>query len=234
MKTPLNFFGGSAHGLYGNQVLHTEPENRHYSKCPLAMQFVQTTLKSAIAMKSDAEILRFASDQVKVDGLFIELGTYKGRSTNFLAALNPHKIIYTFDSYKGLPKSWDRGNLTASKGLFSWPEEEPLPHFLLNVELKMGWFSETLPRFVELQEEPIAFIHVDCDIYESCLEALNILGEKMVDGTLLLFDEFYNYPNYKNHEYRAFQEFLDKFSFSPEYLAFNENHEQVAVQLKRK
>lgn len=55
-----------------------------------------------------------------------------------------------------------------------------------------------------------------------------------VDGTIILFDEFYNYPNYRLHEYKAFQEFLDQHSFEAEYLAFNTRHEQVAVRIHKR
>ena len=131
METPLSLFGGSGYGLDGNQVLHTNPDNICYQTSVDAIQFVKTTLKSAVPFLSDAEIFRYASDQVVIDGLFVELGTYKGRTANFLAALNPRKTIYTFDSYLGLPESWDRGNLLVPGNLFAWPKGEALPAFLL-------------------------------------------------------------------------------------------------------
>jgi len=231
MKNSLSLFGGSGFGLDGLQVLHTNPGNRHFHADAEAAAFVKTTLYNARAFESDAEIFRYASDQVAVDGLFVELGTYKGRTTNFLAALNPRKTIYTFDSYQGLPIDWDRGDLLIPGNLFAWPKGEPLPSFLLNVELREGWFSETLPKFVEIQDEPIAFLHVDCDIYESAAHGLDLLGPKMADKTIILFDEFYNYPNFRNHEVKAFEEFLEKYAFQAEYIAYNAFHEQVAVRI---
>jgi hypothetical protein len=141
-------------------------------------------------------------------------------------------MIYTFDSVLGLPATWDRGNLLVPGHLFAWPEGKALPTFLLNVELKKGWFADTLPSFVDLHEELIAFLHIDCDIYESTAQGLDLLAPRMVDGTVILFDEFYNYENYRNHEYKAFQEFLAKYSFEAEYLAYNALHEQVAVRIK--
>jgi hypothetical protein len=227
----LSLFGGSGFGLHGNQILHTHSDNRHFSSNPGSVQFVEEEMKGAMPFASDADIFRFSSDQVSVDGLFVELGTHRGRTANFLAALNPKKTIYTFDSYLGLPTAWDRGDLLIDGSLFAWPNGEPLPTFLLNVELKKGWFIDTLPKFMELQDEPIAFLHVDSDVYESAAQGLDILGPKMVDGTVILFDEFYNYPNFRNQEYKAFQEFLTKYAFRAEYLAYNVFHEQVAVRI---
>ena len=230
-QIPLSLFGGSGFGLEGNQVLHSNPTNRFYQLNKEAVRFVEKEMKQAISLKSDAEIMRYASDQVRIDGLYVELGTGTARSTNFLAALNPSKMIYTFDSFLGLPGDWDRGNIVIPGKLFAQPEGKELPPFLLNVAVKQGWFKDTLPQFVSVQDEPIAFLHVDCDIYESTAEGFEFFGPKMTEGTVLLFDELYNYPNYRNHEYKAFREFLEKYSFSPEYLAFNCFHEQVAVRL---
>jgi hypothetical protein len=109
-----------------------------------------------------------------------------------------------------------------------------LPPLLLNVSLTKSWIMDTLSVFISFQNQPIAFLHVDCEIYESTAQALDILGSKMVDGTVILFDEFYNHPNYRNHEYKAFQEFLEKYSFDAEYIAYNIFHEQVAVRIHNK
>ena len=215
-------------------MLHTNADNRPFQANAEAAEFIRTILQHAIPFETDADIFRYASDQVVVDGLFVELGTYKGRTTNFLAALNPRKTIYTFDSYLGLPADWDRGDLLVPGSLFAWPKGEPLPQFLLNVELKQGWFAETLPKFVELHDESVAFLHIDCDIYESAAQGLDILAPNITDKTIILFDEFYNYPNFRNQEYRAFQEFLEKYSFIPEYIAYNSFHEQVAVRVLKR
>jgi hypothetical protein len=48
---------------------------------------------------------------------------------------------------------------------------------------------------------------------------------------VIVFDELYNYPNYAQHEWKAFQEFLHRTGYECEYLAYNVNHEQVAVRI---
>jgi hypothetical protein len=220
--------------LEGNQVLHTHSRNKSYQRESEFIAFVQTTFADAKSLESDAEVLHYASDQVTIDGSFVELGTGKGRTSNFIAALNPHKTIYTFDSYLGHPTDWDKGDKVISKDAFAWPADEKMPTLLLNVDLQVGWFVDTLPSFVQSQDQPIAFLHIDCEVYESTAQGLDLLGPKIVDGTVLLFDEFYNYPKFRDHEYKAFQEFLEKYSFEPEYLAYNLFHEQVAVRVHKK
>lgn len=230
----LFFHAMAVWALDGNQILHTRSNNKPYQRSAEMVHFVETTLNGAVPLESDAAVLRYASDRVTVDGVFVELGTGLGRTTNFIAALNPKKTIYTFDSYLGHPAEWDKGDRVLPKDFYAWPPGEKLPLLLLNVKLSKGWFVDTLPPFVVLEERPVAFLHVDCEIYESTAQALDILGPKIIEGTVILFDEFYNYQNYRNHEYKAFQEFLEKYSFDAEYLAYNPFHEQVAVRIHNK
>ena len=49
-----------------------------------------------------------------------------------------------------------------------------------------------------------------------------------------MFDELYNYPSFDKHEWKAFQAFLKEKNLDAEYIAFNQNHEQVAVKIIKK
>jgi hypothetical protein len=52
-----------------------------------------------------------------------------------------------------------------------------------------------------------------------------------VSGTVIVFDEFYNYPGAEEHEFKAFQEFLDWTGKESVYLAYNQYFEQAVVQI---
>ena len=56
--------------------------------------------------------------------------------------------------------------------------------------LVKGYFKDTLPK-----EEiyPIAVAHIDCDLYSSTVEVLEFLKPRLVDGALLLFDDWFCY-----------------------------------------
>lgn len=228
------FYMLSGWALDGYQILHSNSTNKPYQNHVDSVQLVETAFKGALPLESDAEILHYASNEVSINGIYVELGTGLGRTTNLIAALNPKKRLYTFDSYLGHPADWDRGDRVIPKDFFAWPPDEKLPLFLQNVCLIKGWFADTLPSFIAAQTEPIAFLHIDCEIYESTAQALEILGPKITDGTIILFDEFYNYPNYQSHEYKAFHEFLAKYCLDAEYLAYNRFHEQVVVRISSK
>jgi hypothetical protein len=216
----------------GNQILHFKAKNKPYSENQEAVQFVQRYLSQATRLTSDAEVLKYASDSVKIKGLFVELGVCTGRTINFLGALNPHTTIYGFDSFEGLPEDWLRKDIVITKGTFGFKDPNTLPPVLHNVTLIKGLFQDTLPKFVQEHREPIALLHVDSDLYSSAKAAFDILGDRIVPGTIIVFDELYNYPGYEQHEFKALQEFLAKRKLNVRYLAYNAYHEQVAVEIQ--
>lgn len=172
-------------------------------------------------------------------GLILELGTYLGRTANaigvMLSALSPGSVLYTFDSFSGLPETW-RPDFPA--GTFALPESER-PKLLPNVRQVLGTFAESLPAFLAQVEAleagreptPISFLHVDCDLYSSTKEALELLAGRIVPGTVLLFDEFYKYPGWENGEYKAFMELVRQNDWRYRYLCRNVYHEAVGIQI---
>ena len=92
---------------------------------------------------------------------------------------------------------------------------------------------ETLPQFKKqvLKSTPIAFLHIDCDIYASAKEIFDQFVDNIVSGTVIVFDEFYDYPEAEEHEFKAFQEFLNRTGKKPAYLAYNEYFEQAVVRI---
>lgn len=220
----------------GNQVLHFKSHNRPYWENCEAHDFVRKYLKDAAPLGSDAEVLRFASDHVTLDGLYIEAGVCTGKTINFIAALNPYRTIYGFDSFEGLPEDWVRKNTSMPKGTFGFKNPNELPPVLHNVRLIKGWFADTMPTFAKNlhAKEVIAFLHIDSDIYSAAATVFDALQNHIVPGTIIVFDELYNYPGCEIHEWKAFQEFLRKNNFEAEYLAYNLYHEQVAVRILAK
>ena len=160
----------------------------------------------------------------------MEFGVYKGETINIISEAKPDKIIYGFDSFEGLPEDWRyQWNFNFSKGSFGLNGK--MPRVNSNVRLVKGWFNETLPEFVKAHREPCAFIHVDCDLYSSTKTIFDNLKDKIVSGTVIAFDEFFNYPGWQEGEYKAFTELVAEKNFEFEYIARTDK-EQVAVKIK--
>jgi hypothetical protein len=198
-----------------NQVLHRRSENKSYLLSPEATNFVEKTFKRAIPVKSDSEVLRIGSDYVSTDGEYLVFGVGCGKAVNFLAALNPTHNIICFDSFT---------------------TKKPSTPFLHNVRLIEGQFRDTLPSYSTdyFDGLQIAFIYINCHTYQSTKDVFLWLKDYLGDRTVIVFDEFYNFPGFENEELKAFEEFLVENRFQAEYLSYNTENEQVAVRLKKR
>lgn len=217
----------------GRQVLNFYPMDKDYRDSPAAQAMVTNYFGNAEALNTDAAVLKFGSDHVTLRGAYLEMGVCTGKTINFIAALNPEQKIWGFDSFDGLPEQWTRTDITVPQGTFRVNAEGWMPPVLHNVTLVKGLFQATLPQFKRqiLKSTPIAFLHVDCDIYASAKEIFDHLVDNIVPGTVIVFDEFYNYPGAEEHEFKAFQEFLDRTGKKSVYLAFNRYFEQAVAQI---
>lgn len=178
-------------------------------------------------VKRREELFRLAMSQVPDQGLFLEFGTYKGDSINLLARLRPGSTFYGFDSFQGLPEGWTAG--TRKGGLSTHGR---IPPVRKNVELIPGFFQDTLPKFLERHPDaPVAFVHVDCDLYSSTLTALRVLKPRLQVGTVLVFDEYYNYADWLEGEHKAWTEFCGEHRIRFRYVGYIRMGSQVCVKV---
>lgn len=173
------------------------------------------------------EMYSYAVDQITIDGIVAEFGVYEGYSIDKLARLIPNKIIYGFDSFTGLQEDWNGSEW--KKGGFNVngqiPNIEPK-----NVEFIKGYFDETLPKWIKDKTDPFALINIDCDTYNATKAVLDNIGpSRIIPGTVIIFDEYFGYPGWREHEYKAWQEFVKKYNINYEYKALN--HLQVLVKV---
>jgi hypothetical protein len=134
-------------------------------------------------------------------GLYAEFGVYHGKSLRSIRALlDPATPLYAFDSFEGLPEAWNG----FPAGTFATSARPDLP----NTHLIVGRFDDTLPGFVQAHPEHVSFLHIDCDLYSSTRTVLTVLSDRIVPGTVILFDEIFGWAGFGCHEYRAFCEFL--------------------------
>jgi hypothetical protein len=75
-------------------------------------------------------------------------------------------------------------------------------------------------------------MHVDCDLYSSTKSVLNALGAQLVPGSVIVFDEYWNYPGWRQHEHRAFQELVASRGLRYRYEAFVPTGCQVCVVIE--
>jgi len=175
----------------------------------------------ADALDAKLHLLRFALDESPEAGLVLEFGVATGLTLREIAA--KRLPAHGFDSFEGLPEHWRDGY---EKGVFA----QDLPE-VGGAELHVGWFDQTLGTFLDDHPGPIAFMHVDADLYSSAVTIFTLAFDRLVPGTVIVFDEYFNYPGWEHHEHKAFTEFLQQYEGGVEYLGYNGLHEQLVVRL---
>ena len=151
-----------------------------------------------------------SAKHITINGHWCEFGVREGRSLKWLIDEYPQQVIHAFDSWQGLPEDWNHG--TGKVADMSCDAPTVPGH----IQLHKGWFKDTLPVWKQKHKGPIAFLHMDADIYSSTKEVLTALNEQIVTGTVITFDEFCNFrlsgkmSKWQEHEFLALIEWLDE------------------------
>lgn len=183
-------------------------------------KYVLKNMYQTPSFKDKFELLRYSLKNVSLEGLFLEFGVYKGETINFISSIIKNEVIYGFDSFEGLPENWRTG---FAKGYFKTNE---LPKVNSNVRLIKGLFITSIPKFLKKNNNDVAFLHVDSDLYSSAKTIFTLFANKIKSGTIIVFDEYFNYPGWESGgEYKAFQEFIKKNKLDYEYIGYVKFHE---------
>jgi len=150
-------------------------------------------------------------------GIGVEFGVHRGASLRRSAERLPGRRFYGFDSFEGFPND----------GRTDWQQDfsvSAFPEVPANAELVPGWFSDTLPSFLETHADPIAFINIDCDIYSSTNDVFRGLeaAGRLHPGQVIYFDELINYNGYLWNEMLGLFEMLERTGFGVEWLAVHD------------
>ncbi len=138
-----------------------------------------------------------------IPGDFIETGVWRGGACIMMrAVLNAYgdygRTVWVADSFCGLPPP--DPNVPADAGdqhhtfteLFVSPDQVRsnfAKYGLLDKQVRFleGWFSDTLPT---APIEQLAVLRLDGDMYESTMDALGALYDKVVPGGFVIVDDF--------------------------------------------
>jgi len=155
--------------------------------------------------------------------LYLEFGVYEGSSMRSWSRLLSHPLssLHGFDSFEGLPEAWDANR---PKGTFQVGGQ--LPEFDdPRVCLHRGLFQETLPTFA-LPAHDRLVLNMDADLFSSTKFVLDTLRSHIGRGAIIIFDEFCD----RQHELRAFAEFLSTAEMKFRFLGGTRNLEHVVFE----
>lgn len=193
-----------------------------------SVDYIQENMKDAVIFDNQKGLMAHALKHCRKGGHYLEFGVATGRTINMIASLlEEDATVFGFDTFEGLPESWS--GHSASEGAF---KQKRLPKVAKNVVLKKGLFNETLPEFSNTINNDISFCHIDSDLYSSAKTVLDTVGSKLVSGSYILFDEYFNYPAWKSHEWKAWTEFCNKNEVKYSYVGYTANGGCVLIKVK--
>ena len=167
--------------------------------------------------------LEHALTLAPAQGLALEFGVYSGQTLKMISAARGGEV-YGFDSFEGLPEPWRSGFPAGAFDLDQLPD-------VSGAELVVGWFADTVPGFLAEHPGPVSFLHLDADLYSSTRTVLDLVGPRLQPGSIVLFDEYFNYLGWEQHEHRAWAEYVARTGTHFEYLGYTIDNEQVIARV---
>ncbi len=139
-----------------------------------------------------------------LDGDFVETGAWKGGAALYARSvmneLGMTGKVYVCDSFKGLPPP-DTDNYPLDEGdghhlepKLAISKEEVESYFkeynlLEGVEFIEGWFKDTMPTLAKKTKD-ISVLRLDGDMYESTMQVLEALYDKVPVAGLVIVDDY--------------------------------------------
>ena len=154
---------------------------------------------------------------------YLEFGVFKGITTNFFSKYLSK--LYCFDSFEGLKEDW----AGTSEFIGNMSLDKKIPKLNTNVEPIVGWVEDTLDDFLKKHSPKINFVHLDMDTYSPTKFTLEKIKPYLVKNSIIIFDELYNNPGWREGEFKALKEVFNENEFK--YKAFNITSEQCVIQI---
>lgn len=142
-----------------------------------------------------------------IDGDYYEFGCHRARTFRMaLTEARRHGLeqmrYYAFDSFHGLPKTrrktgvkcYYQGALTTSENEFMRLVNQ---HgiYVNNIRIIQGYYNNSLTKRLQAEllsaKRKIAFVNVDCDLYESAVPVFKFITPLIQEGSVIYIDDYY-------------------------------------------
>lgn len=230
LKEELRLHPSNTEALSLYKSLFPEVNLSAYSHSPEFQDIVsELSFHSMMPMRHLLNLFEKAKDvlQKNVPGNFVECGVAAGGSSALLGALigkydckNRH--CYSFDTFCGMPNPSDNDKINGKdakstywgKGTCAAPLES-LHEACRKVEAEsyvrpiQGLFQKTLPENRD-KIGKIAFLHIDCDWYESTVCVLENLFPLLSSGAKVIIDDY----DYWDGVQKAYSEYCSSYGLN--------------------
>jgi predicted O-methyltransferase YrrM len=166
-----------------------------------------------MAGRKRLDMLQKSLDRIRkqeIPGDFFECGVWRGGSSIFAKAYfdvwDMERKVWVADSFEGLPQPTLEQDAKMDLSAKIFPQLavtldevrhnfNSYSHLDENVVFLKGWFKDTLHK-ANIQK--ISILRLDGDLYESTMDALSALYDKLVPGGEIIVDDFYAIPQCKD------------------------------------
>jgi len=145
-------------------------------------------------IKEKLEILLLRNDKDPI----LEFGVFEGFSLSeiylFLLDNDMENKVFGFDSFDGIPQDegmWKKGEAKTQYSAVMEMIKEKVKD-TKNIEIVKGLFDDTLNAETMKKHniDKVSFIHIDSDLYTSCVAVLDFCKSLLKVGTFIVFDEW--------------------------------------------
>jgi O-methyltransferase len=190
---------------------------------PLALPIDFVLKTRFLTFHENASMVQRAMQYVwnnQLSGDYAEFGVFEGRTFTAACLIGmaipqlQNMRFYAFDSFEGLPDvtgpdmqgEFSKVQFSATRQTF----ESNLRRYRTDqnrVTIVEGFYNDSLRRTSEPRE--IALAWIDCDLYNSAVDVLNFLTDRLVDGAVIVFDDWFCFRGRADKgEQRACSEWL--------------------------
>lgn len=142
---------------------------------------------TALPLEALWPVYILAKQALNVPGVFVECGVDRGGSAKLIAQVANGRPLHLFDTFSGMPETNPEEDLHKA-GDFPTPGLEKVKSFVggENVIFHPGMVPETFEGW----SEPIAFAHLDMDLYSSTLDACKVIYPRLSKGGIMVMDDY--------------------------------------------
>lgn len=158
-----------------------------------------------------------------IEGDYFEFGVWQGKTFGYARAMARRYgygplTFRAFDSFQGLPavepgdyEIWQEGQFAFGRSEFERVLSQK-GFERSDYQIVEGFYNDSLNQelieSLEKQSVKASIVYIDCDLYESTRDVLAFIGPFLQDGTVICFDDFFNYRGRADMgEQKAFEEY---------------------------
>lgn len=130
------------------------------------------------------------ANTLSLGGACAEAGVFKGGTAELIAMSKGERSLYLFDTFTGIPYSGKHDNHHKA-GDFNDTSFEKVRDRLAKYEgvsIHQGIFPQDTGSVID--DVRFSFVHLDVDVYESYINALNVFYPKMIKGGVIICDDY--------------------------------------------